>query len=290
MYAITGITGQVGGAVARALLAGGQNVRAIVRDPGKAEEWAAQGAEIAVADFNDRASLAAAFDGTEGVYAMLPANFAPDPDFTESRAIIHTLRQALASAKTNKVCFLSSVGAQHDHGLGLITQLYLLEQEMHNLSIPSAFIRPGWFMENSNGDIPVVRASQQLPAFLQPLDRAFPMVATEDIGRAIANVLQQEWSGNRVVEIEGPKRYSQNDLAEIFGSLMGTQVQANAVPRDQWAAQFEAQGAAPNVLGPRIEMLDGFNSGWIDFEGQGAEHIVGKRTMEEVLTAALSKS
>lgn len=40
MYAITGITGKVGGALARELLAAGQPVRAVVRDATRAEAWA----------------------------------------------------------------------------------------------------------------------------------------------------------------------------------------------------------------------------------------------------------
>ncbi|MDB5366568.1 MAG: putative NmrA-like family protein, partial [Rhodospirillales bacterium] len=48
MFAVLGITGQVGGAVARALLANGQKVRAVVRDAAKGAPWAAQGCEVAV--------------------------------------------------------------------------------------------------------------------------------------------------------------------------------------------------------------------------------------------------
>lgn len=43
MFAITGITGKVGGEVARNLLAGGQPVRAVVRDLLKGETWAKRG-------------------------------------------------------------------------------------------------------------------------------------------------------------------------------------------------------------------------------------------------------
>jgi len=43
MFAITGITGQVGGAVARALIDNGQQVRAVVRDAEKGAAWARQG-------------------------------------------------------------------------------------------------------------------------------------------------------------------------------------------------------------------------------------------------------
>ena len=41
MYAITGITGKVGGEVARHLLTNGQSVRAVLRDRAKAADWAA---------------------------------------------------------------------------------------------------------------------------------------------------------------------------------------------------------------------------------------------------------
>ena len=44
MYAITGVTGNVGGAVARALLAGGQSVRAIVRNADKGQVWRTEAA------------------------------------------------------------------------------------------------------------------------------------------------------------------------------------------------------------------------------------------------------
>ena len=39
MYAITGITGKVGGTLARTLLAANQPVRAVIRDADKAREW-----------------------------------------------------------------------------------------------------------------------------------------------------------------------------------------------------------------------------------------------------------
>jgi hypothetical protein len=47
MYAITGITGKVGGALAQTLLSANQPVRAVVRDPGRAQAWAERGCEVA---------------------------------------------------------------------------------------------------------------------------------------------------------------------------------------------------------------------------------------------------
>ena len=63
MYAITGITGKVGGALADALLNAGLPVRAVVRDAAKGEVWKARGCEVAIAEMEDSEALAEAFAG-----------------------------------------------------------------------------------------------------------------------------------------------------------------------------------------------------------------------------------
>ena len=55
MFAITAITGKVGGVVANTLLAAGCGVRAVVRDAAKGAPWKARGCEVAVADLPMRA-------------------------------------------------------------------------------------------------------------------------------------------------------------------------------------------------------------------------------------------
>ena len=61
MCAITGITGKVGGIVARTLLAAGLPVRAVVRDADKGRPWADRGCEVAIASISDAAGLTNAF-------------------------------------------------------------------------------------------------------------------------------------------------------------------------------------------------------------------------------------
>src|ERR1700676_3871034 len=108
MYAVTGITGKVGAAVARSLLSTDQLVRAVVRDRGKGGAWASLGCDIAVADLADAGALAKAFEGTEGVFAMLPPVFDPAPGFPEAREFIASMSTALVAAKPRKVVALSS--------------------------------------------------------------------------------------------------------------------------------------------------------------------------------------
>ena len=84
MFAITGITGKVGGGVARRLLAQGHKVKAVVRNAEKAQPWIAQGCEVAIASLEDATALTAAFRGAEGVFLMTPPDFDPQPGFPQT--------------------------------------------------------------------------------------------------------------------------------------------------------------------------------------------------------------
>jgi uncharacterized protein YbjT (DUF2867 family) len=280
MFVVTGITGNVGGVVASSLLAAGRKVRAVVRDEQKGEEWKRKGCEIAVADIHDAESLKKAFVGAEGIFAMAPPVFDPQPGFPEARSVAAALRAALEAAKPGRVVYLSTIGAQATRE-SLLTQHTMIEKELKEAGVPITFLRPGWFMENFAWDVAPARDKGVIPSFLYPLDKVFPMVATEDIGRVAAELLEETWTGVRVVELEGPRRVSPNEVASTFSKLLGKPVRMELVPHEKWEASFRAQGVT-NPL-PRVQMLDGFNDGWIDYEVGAAGTRKGKVELETVL-------
>jgi len=289
MYAVMGLTGQVGSAVANHLLAQGKQVRGIVRSPEKAAAWSARGVELAVADYSDPAALSAAFSGVDGVFAMIPPYFAPSPDFREVRAVISALHTALHKALPGRVVYLSSIGAQQTSGIGLITALHMLEESLDTLPVPTAALRAGWFMENSAWDVAPAREQGKLYSFLQPLDHSFALVATEDIGQAAAQTLLEDWTGHRRIEVAGPRRYSPQDIAAAFSVALGKPIEGVVVPRDTWTAMFVAQGTEEERTIPRVEMLDAFNSGWIDFGVPGTEKFTGTTKLETVIQDLCAK-
>jgi NAD(P)H dehydrogenase (quinone) len=288
MYVIMGITGKVGGATARTLLRAGKNVRGIVRDKAKAAEWAKQGVELVVADSNNAKALEQAFRGSEGVFVMVPPNFTPAPGYPETQEVVTVIRRALLAAQPDRVVGLSSIGGQHDHDTGLIVQCHMLEAGLKDLPMPNAFVRAAWFFENFQWDVASAREEGKFNAFLTPLDHGFPMIATDDIGELIGTVLHETWNGARRLELEAPRRYSMLDAAATLTSLLDRPVTAIPVPRQDWADLFVKQGTPADRTAPRIEMIDGFNSGWIEFERDGTEHFLGKRTLKEVLRELLS--
>ncbi|MGY2402704.1 NAD(P)H-binding protein [Pseudomonas sp. SDO5271_S396] len=263
MYVITGITGKVGGALARELLKQGQAVRGVVRNAAKGEDWKKLGCEIAIADMTDAPALTEAFKGATAVFILPPPCFDPQPGFPEAQAEIAAIVEALKAAAPPKVLCLSTIGAQATQ-VNLLTTRTMMEQALSDLDLPVTFLRPGWFMENSLYDLIAARESGVINSFLQPLDKAVPMIATADIGLLGAQLIQQHWSGRRVVELEGPQRVSPNDLALALTQVLGRGVTAHVVPRDTWEPLFREQGAQNPM--PRIRMIDGFNEEWICFE------------------------
>jgi NAD(P)H dehydrogenase (quinone) len=284
MYAVTGITGKVGGAVANALLDAGLSVRAVVRDEEKGKPWAAKGCDVAIASVGHADALTKAFSGTDGVFLMTPPDFDPEPGFPETRANAVAIKAAIGAARPAKVVFLSTVGAQVSEP-NLLNNSTMTEQMLRTVSVPVALLRAGWFMENAASDVEAAR-SGLIPSFLQPLDHAIPMVATVDIGRTAAQLLRDTWNGIRLVELEGPRRYSARDIGSAFAAALGREVRMDPVPRATWEALFRAQGMKHPM--PRIRMVDGFNEGWIDFEG-GGEHRQGVTTLDAVIAGLVNK-
>ena len=285
MFAVTGITGKVGAAVARSLLSDDQSVRAVVRDRSKGAAWAQLGCDIAVADMSDTAALTAAFEGTAGVFAMLPPVFDPAPGFPEATPFINSLRAALTDAKPTKVVVLSTVGAEAPQP-NLLNVLGRMEEALGGLPMPVTFLRAAWFMENAAWDIASAK-SGLIQSYLQPLDRPIPMVSTDDVGRAAAALLKERWEGKRVVELEGAQRVSPNALAAAFAKVLGTPVRAEVVPRDRWESNFRAQGMKNPT--PRMQMIDGFNAGWIDFPDRGARARKGSIGVDQAIATLIQR-
>jgi uncharacterized protein YbjT (DUF2867 family) len=285
MFAVTGITGKVGAAVARSLLSAHQPVRAVVRDRRRGTPWAQLGCDIAVADMSDTEALTAAFEGTAGVFALLPPVFDPAPGFPEAIGFINSLHAALARAQPAKVVALSTVGADAPQP-NLLNVLGRMEDVLGTLPMPVTFLRAAWFMENAAWDIDSAK-SGLIQSYLQPLDRAVPMVSTDDVGRAAAALLQERWEGKRVVELEGPQRVSPNALAAAFAKALGTPVRAEVVPREQWESIFRAQGMKNPT--PRMQMIEGFNAGWIDFADRGAHAREGSISIDQAVTTLIQR-
>jgi NAD(P)H dehydrogenase (quinone) len=151
--------------------------------------------------------------------------------------------------------------------------------------VPVAFLRAAWFMENAAWDIDSAKTGV-VHSFLQPLDHRIPMVATEDIAQTATSLMNETWKGVHVVELEGPERYSADDVAAALAGALGNPVRNEIVSRASWEELFRSQGMK-NPL-PRMRMVDGFNEGWIDFEAGREGSKKGTTTLAAALRSLVS--
>lgn len=281
MYLVTAITGQVGGVVADTLLQQGKMVRGFTRNKTKAQQALGTNIELVEGEMDNLPAIEQALAGVDVVFFLMPPNFDPGEGFPESKQIMAVWQQALAASKVKRVVCLSTIGAQAAQ-LNLLTQLQLLEQRFSQLPQPVCFLRAGWFMENCLWDLADVRGGNY-NSFLQPLDREISMVSILDVGRVAAELMLENWQGKRIVELQGPQKVSPVDIAQTFSQLLGHNVASHIVPRHSWQDLFAAQGMQHPL--PRIQMLDGFNQGWIDF---ATEPELGQVSLQQALAKLLA--
>ncbi len=115
---VTGATGFTGGHLARTLAACGCAVRALVRDPGRAESLSRDGIEIVRGDLRDAGSLADAVRGVELVYHIAAtyreAGIPADAYRTINALAVRHLVEAAAGARVRRVVHCSTVGVHGD--------------------------------------------------------------------------------------------------------------------------------------------------------------------------------
>jgi uncharacterized protein YbjT (DUF2867 family) len=233
---VVGATGRQGGATARALLAAGAPVRALVRDPDSptAVALAARGATLVRGDLDDPASLRSAADGVRGVFSVqMPdmANLLGDAEVRHGRNIVDAARAAgvehlVHTSVSGTGRPLPDAERYGDYMRHYWRSKARIEEFVRTSGVPrwtilrpSTFmenlVRPSFYFENGTGD-----------RFLVALDPDVPQawVAVDDIGAAAAAAFADpaRFSG---VELElAGDRVTFREVAVIVSKVLGTEI------------------------------------------------------------------
>src|SRR5581483_814575 len=222
---VTGATGQQGGAVSRHLLKNGWRVRALVRDPNKAQAQALKslGAELVKGDMNDRASLDAAMQGAYGVFSV--QNFWL-PDVGYQGEVDQGKRVADAAKAANIQHFVyTSVGAAH-RGMGQkhFDSKWVIEQYIQQLKLPYTILRPVFFMDNFNFQRAAVSNGIYFGMGLPPT-KTIQLIGADDIGAIAAIVFDhpEQYIG-KTIELAGDE-LTESQMVETLSKVIGRPVQ-----------------------------------------------------------------
>jgi uncharacterized protein YbjT (DUF2867 family) len=265
MYAITGVTGHVGGATAQELLAKGEQVRAVVRDAAKGEPWSQRGAEVGVADVGDPAGLANAFRGCRGAFVLLPANpLASDFDADQLR-LVEAITAAVVDSGVPHVVLLSAIGADLAQGNGPIRGLYNLENRLRETRVRLSAIRSFQFQEDVEQVLEPATQAGIYPV-LGEANVPAPRIATRDIGALAAETLLNPPAANEVVDLAGPE-YTHRHIANALSAALGKPLQVVTIPRPGWVDAM-VDGGVPRPFAIELaEMNDAIQRGVLQPRG-----------------------
>ncbi|MCG8920585.1 NmrA/HSCARG family protein [Actinokineospora sp. PR83] len=183
---VLGATGVQGGATARALLAAGRRVRALVRDPASpaATAIAAEGAELVRGDLDDPVSLRAAMAGAAGVFSvqtfMTPAGLGGE--VRHGRAVA----DAAAAAGVEHVVYSSVGGADRRSGVPHFDSKRAVERHLAALAVPATVLRPTFFMDNFAAHGPALEDGGLVVRLALRPDTRVQLIAAADIGAIAA--------------------------------------------------------------------------------------------------------
>jgi uncharacterized protein YbjT (DUF2867 family) len=275
IIAVTGATGQQGGAVARKLLADGWKVRALTRDVDKpaAQELKALSAEVLPGDMDDRAQLEAAFEGAYGVFSV--QNFwLPNVGFEGEIRQGNNVADAAKAAGVSHLVY-SSVGAAH-RGLGQkhFESKWMIEQHIHSLGVPYTILRPAAFMENQEWARPYI-LNGALQSIGLPPDKKHQIIAVEDVAVfvALAFADPKTYIG-QTIEISGDE-LTETEMAETFTRVIGRPVHlVPPVDENQQPEEFRLmknffKGEAYSADIPALRKI---HPGLLTFEGYLRKH------------------
>jgi NAD(P)H dehydrogenase (quinone) len=293
VFVVFGASGNVGNATAVRLRQAGRAVRAVVRREQQGEHLATLGCEIAIAELTDRASVAKAIEGADAVQILCPVPHADPHPANTMRHMIDTAADALRANPPPRILALSDYGAELDRGTGITLLFHELEAQLWPVMSHLTFLRAAEHMHNWGRVIPAALSAGALPSLHHPLDKPFPTVAAQDVGRLAADLLMDNDPDGeispRIVSIEGPQRLSALDIARTLGELSGRAVAAHALPRESWTAMLLRAGLSFNHAQLITDLYDTHNDGRIDVEAGVGERRFGTTSLAEVLASILPR-
>ncbi|MBU1638130.1 NmrA family NAD(P)-binding protein [bacterium] len=263
MYAVCGATGNTGRIVAEFLLKQGKQVRAIGRDAVKLQSLVDQGAEACVGSLEDLDFVKQTFAGAKAAYLMIPPNMAADDFRGYQRKVVGVLSKAIKAARIKHAVSLSSIGANHPVGTGVIVGLHDLEMALNNLdSLNVLHLRAAFFMENFFMNIGLIKnmgingmpASGEIP---------MPVIASQDIGAYAAKRLAAlDFSGSSYQYLLGERDISMKEVTSVLGKAIGKpDLSYVQFPLEQAKQGMIGAGVKPNLAELYIEMYRGAAEG-----------------------------
>jgi NAD(P)H dehydrogenase (quinone) len=280
---VTGASGALGRLVVEALLERVEPSRVVaaVRDPAKLADFAARGVEVRAADYEQPATLAAAFAGIDRLLLI------------SSNAVGQRLPQhanAIAAAKAAGVGLIAYTSILHaDRSpLGLAAEHVQTEALLAESGVPFALLRNSWYLENYFSVI--APALEHGLVFGSAGEGRIAAASRADYAAAAAAVLTAtEDQGGKIYELAGDDAFTMAEWAATLAEVGGKPVAYRDLPQADYAALLVQHGLPEGFAGLLADSDVGASKGGLFDDGGALARLIGRptTTLKAALAAAL---
>ena len=271
---ITGATGNISSGIIAQLNGSGHSLRALVRNPEKAEELRRQGVEISVGDLEKPWTLGSAFAGVDTVWILAP----PGPRAPEQCS------NALWAAKqggARHVVRMSAFGAAHTAPT-INSRLHALsDAELVGSGIPFTILKPHFFMQNLM--MAVQSVAQQGAMYFALADGKMGLIDSRDISDFAAHVLTATGHEGKTYILTGSASLSMHQIAAAIGNAIGKPVAYVPVSVDDARQSMAQMGLDDWTVNLMCDYYAAYSANWGDLVTDDFQRVTGKapRSIEQ---------
>ena len=251
---VFGATGAQGGGLAHAILADKDSefaLRAVTRKPDSdaAKALAAAGAQIAVADMDDAASVLRALEGAFGAFCVTNfwEHFSPERELAQAKAMADGaaaagLKHVIWSTLEDTRAFLPADGKRMPVLMGKYNVPHFDAKGEANkfftVRTPTTLVNTSFYWDNLiNFGMAPKKGPDGVLAFTLPMgDKKLPGIAAEDIGKCAYGILKGGTANvGKTFGIAG-EHLTGAQMAAALTKALGQTVRYNAVTPEQFRA------------------------------------------------------
>lgn len=283
MIAVTGATGQLGRLVIEALLktVPANQIVAAVRSPEKAQDLAKQGLVVRQADYNQPATLQAAFQGVSKL--LLISSSEVGQRAAQHQAVI----DAAKAAGVELIAYTSLLHAETSPLL-LGEEHRQTEAALQQSGLPFVLLRNGWYSENYAASIAPALAHG---AFIGAAKAGrIASAARADYALAAAKVLQLDGQAGKVYELAGDDSYTLAEFAAEIARQSGKAVNYVDMSQAEFAAALKGAGLPAGLADVLADSDVGAAQGALYDDSHTLSRLIGRPTTryQQVIAAALA--
>lgn len=224
MILVVGATGALGGMITRELLAGGQEVRVLVRPGSNYGPLVELGAQPVMGDLRDPASLARACADTAAVISTANSAARGEPDTVDAvdRRGNRALIDAAVAAGTEHFIFVSALGASEQSPVDFFRAKGETERHLTASGLTYTILEPNIFMEVWIGMLVGMPLQQGLPVTLIGRgDHRHSMISMRDVAAYAVAAVSNPAARNRTLVLGGPEARTWTQVVELAESVLG---------------------------------------------------------------------